>query len=1069
MSCIILILLLLKNYSYCFQVNNKCSNNLLIYNSIYYTCNLCDQNKISNENQTDCICQFGYFIDAKPNNETNIILKSNNQISLSSCKKCPANFTSSVDRTECLKCPNGIDLETNECICDFNKEILVEDKKNKIKQCIKCNDDSLPDPFSNEKIKYRCISCPLGMKYEKTRNGLFCTCKNNYVKFGNICFANEEVQNILSLYSPQSAKSITYYKIEVSLSLNNNNINSTSQESNSFISKIGDNTINSLNQNYLNSLTVPSDLINELYLNSVYNCISYENKKACQTFANLCVLQLYDESSTVCKLYSYLMSLRDLSSNINKVDKGSKLGLPWIYYKNSPSEILNNESKVNFDLSVDKNDPLMFYKLEFVVYVYSLEGELLRIEPLTDQLSLCSKRWEDGNRYKEVQTSFQIFCEIDLYNYFQSQLLISNQKRTMEFYEIFLKDYSKEGELIDIPILISNIINKSYPGQLNNSTDINDWILTRRFFIQDSISSIQGDGSFLQDNSIPIIFRFASEIKIIITLQNVSSPRIYVPYIQIYYYNKLVTSIKENTSRLIQFSVDYNMDITNFINIMLGLLIGFIVTCIIASSIKTYIWRFKNPNLYNPKSYIFRILKYFIFVLFGLISKTIFWFLFGISFYWFIYFKFAYRIYLWLPPVNDNSYTLYYQQFYILFYISFTIYSAYIIILLIDQCSFQIFFIDWEHDKEILKKNKNGEKSERYKGAWRILNLINQFHELETHRIFSIMIPFTILYFAWYYLEWGFHTTLTPNILKTENSPQHFMLRYFVSKFILVLSGIGLIIFKFLIQRWFPYKADEFVDLCVVSNISVLILDTTFHGYYIHGQCPSGKSDEGLDVLNEMLEEESENKFKSRGLEGNDDKSTSESYEIFISIDFREEYDKLLNLKIENNYKRKINQTEEDYLSDKRYYEKFRKHIKSTNKEDKLKVLSNIKKLINAELKEKIIKIFTETSKYVKPKLNYIQKLFDFHPIDIIGKARNDIIFFRDDSNSYMNMFLMGIEWNLYMWSIYWFLFIFLVTDSISLGIFISFIVDLLVIEIRKTFGERNISKWSFTDDRFII
>ena len=51
-----------------------------------------------------------------------------------------------------------------------------------------------------------------------------------------------------------------------------------------------------------------------------------------------------------------------------------------------------------------------------------------------------------------------------------------------------------------------------------------------------------------------------------------------------------------------------------------------------------------------------------------------------------------------------------------------------------------------------------------------VLNLINQFHELEYHRVFSLMIPFTILYFAWYYLEWGLHTTLTPNILKTENS-----------------------------------------------------------------------------------------------------------------------------------------------------------------------------------------------------------------------------------------------------------------------------------------------------------
>jgi len=42
---------------------------------------------------------------------------------------------------------------------------------------------------------------------------------------------------------------------------------------------------------------------------------------------------------------------------------------------------------------------------------------------------------------------------------------------------------------------------------------------------------------------------------------------------------------------------------------------------------------------------------------------------------------------------------------------------------------------------------------------------------------------------------------------------------------------------------WNPYKIQDFVDLCCVANISILVFDESLHGYYIHGESPSGHAE----------------------------------------------------------------------------------------------------------------------------------------------------------------------------------------------------------------------------------
>lgn len=51
-------------------------------------------------------------------------------------------------------------------------------------------------------------------------------------------------------------------------------------------------------------------------------------------------------------------------------------------------------------------------------------------------------------------------------------------------------------------------------------------------------------------------------------------------------------------------------------------------------------------------------------------------------------------------------------------------------------------------------------------------------------------------------------------------------------------------------------KFQDFMDLCSVSNISLLIMDQNFHGYYLHGQAPWVSSDLLMSELKEKLDME---------------------------------------------------------------------------------------------------------------------------------------------------------------------------------------------------------------------
>lgn len=89
--------------------------------------------------------------------------------------------------------------------------------------------------------------------------------------------------------------------------------------------------------------------------------------------------------------------------------------------------------------------------------------------------------------------------------------------------------------------------------------------------------------------------------------------------------------------------------------------------------------------------------------------------------------------------------------------------------------------------------------------------------------------------------------------------------------------------------KWAPDYV-EFVDLCAVANISVIIFNEDLNGWYIHGKSPCGSADVSSERLRLNLEAECQGNATIRGITASmPDKQT---FEIFLPKKMIDDYKK---------------------------------------------------------------------------------------------------------------------------------------------------------------------------------
>ena len=105
-----------------------------------------------------------------------------------------------------------------------------------------------------------------------------------------------------------------------------------------------------------------------------------------------------------------------------------------------------------------------------------------------------------------------------------------------------------------------------------------------------------------------------------------------------------------------------------------------------------------------------------------------------------------------------SQYDKYYKKFDILFGVACGIYLIFMFYRIACQVNFDIFFVDWEHDKEIFSNTIAATELEteikskylKYRGAWRLLHVANQFNALQSKRAISIYFTFMWIILLYY-------------------------------------------------------------------------------------------------------------------------------------------------------------------------------------------------------------------------------------------------------------------------------------------------------------------------------
>jgi meckelin len=160
--------------------------------------------------------------------------------------------------------------------------------------------------------------------------------------------------------------------------------------------------------------------------------------------------------------------------------------------------------------------------------------------------------------------------------------------------------------------------------------------------------------------------------------------------------------------------------------------------------------------------------------------------------------------------------------------------------------------IDWEkpsieENDTMLNPNTEDEENKEISikkarvVAWRSIFVANEFNELQSSTRY--ISPETTLIWLCFFLravEWEKWAASDPDATKNPSdlTPQNYILLFFIVSTLFLAIGAAQYIIKGIQKVKFPMEYTSFVDLCAVSNISVLIMDQEFHGYYIHGQAP---------------------------------------------------------------------------------------------------------------------------------------------------------------------------------------------------------------------------------------
>ena len=726
----------------------------------------------------------------------------------------------------------------------------------------------------------------------------------------------------------------------------------------------------------------------------------------CQQLINICVLNLWNDQSPCKKYY-----------------ENDGFGKHFFFQD-------TDKVKINVNYTIDSKNTKDNRRLHFWVAKFGANGTFIKFERLEYDFLQCSNSEEGKNKFKYYGNNYKKQCNIDIKKY-------KNDDSNF-FYEIFLENNleSEPINLTKIPIQITNYEQKQ----------------TYRMFLHYYNSS---------DDS----FKYAEKIKLVIETSDPEHEyKIKYPLFEVTYAEKRNT---QNVQKYeFTFIAEYKSDVSGFVKSMKAVFWVLTALAIFMVLYRTFVWIQNNPMQIIPDNYILKLLFEFFYKSCKYLGTYYFWFTFGISAYWYFFYKLQNKIYFLMPPNEDKVYT----KFKVVFFIGFGCYIMKMFIRIYKQVSFDIFFVDWETEKIMAMNDvkssldKHTIKSKRYRSAWRMIHVANQFNQLQKERTFHLYFGFCWMVLFYFRSSWYRREQMVPSDDKLDDAPINFILRNFIASIIILACASAELIIVKVLQIWIPLKKQEFMDLCSVSNISVFILDSYLHGYYIHGLSPFLKADVNYDVLFQYLNREGSGHVRSRGLENDniEDHNKNQSYEMFLSHVMRTIYDGLYIIQTESLMIKGVNS--QNYFKKSKIGKRLFRNFVNFEKDQTL--LDNY---MNNQLKSKLELVSSNVMSYIKDK-TFCQRIMGYtinnEGLRLVNAP--DLLFYRDYGQNFDDLLFCGMEWEWFIMDLFVFQFFMIILDENFISMILTYLLDNILYYIRCYLGDANVAKKAVVDERFL-
>uniref|UniRef100_A0A1A8RIA0 Transmembrane protein 67 n=2 Tax=Nothobranchius rachovii TaxID=451742 RepID=A0A1A8RIA0_9TELE len=897
------------------------------------------------------------------------------------CEQCPMSKPAvTMDGFGCIRCPGSLS-DQGKCQCPPGN-ILVERDINgnllEVARCEACNNDSPALSVPNIRGD-GCERC------QTTFINTSCVCTSPNVLAGGLCFPSGSISSDVN-------PGVNFAQLKFSIQ--------------------------------------SAWFVENLYSSSAA-CLVFSNLTACQALGNMCVMSMHSVSglsSDACGLFYTIFRSKAALSSVHNIAYW-RANLPWLYYGDEPGlagRVLQTDPvPVVFSFRLNKKNT----DIKLLAAVYNVRGEFLRWEQVGGHnLQFCPESATKQETAFSFGTAYQQSCDLSV-----ADLLVTHPEPL--FYDVFMDLGGDKRKLLPLPTLVRN---QQYNGQFINQEKMRNWYLSRRMFLVDTLSGREKSLS-----SSPKVIRVATSVKIKFQLvPRTQGGQIFPPLMMVTYTDVLITDVNTQTVS-VTFAMEYEMDQTEArtkTDTALGVLGGLAVLYSLLKTV-SYKRRIASPLIDAPT-----ILKFLLFYA-GDLANVFFAVTVGTGLYWLIFYKTLKAqqfVSVLLPlPSQEEPFVTYVGCAFALKVVQF-LHKLFL------QVSVDIFLIDWERPRTKSSRSVPATEETRHNSApvsiWRTYFVANEWNELQTIR--KISPTFQIIAVLFFLEVLGFSNLALRDPWATlERPPQAYTppysltLRYGVAATLWLCIGLlQVIFFTVFYEHFVEDKIRQFVDLCSVSNVSVLLLSCRCFGYYIHGRSVHGHADTNMEEMNNNLKRERESLCGQRGLVPNSDIQT---FQVSITNRLRMQYDRI---------------------------------------QDSLSRRSRPSRLIDAStanLSELQFRAYNTMNHFLGSVIDHGHPDMDYAVRDklmmerVIGmefmEATDKSLFYNDEAHSFSDVLFYGNEATLLIFDTLFFCVVDLGSQSFVLAAVLTYVQQTIFRFIRNSLGRRNLINKTLVDQRFLI